>query len=69
VPQTELSDGTLIMDVIWTKMLFEPMTTTFKTISAEMIQTGHTYMIPELSWVSIQVDDSRETEGVILIIP
>ncbi|MGF7037260.1 GPW/gp25 family protein [Mucilaginibacter lappiensis] len=50
------------------EMLFEPMTTTFKTYIREMIKTAILYYEPRIDLSSIQVDDSRETEGVILII-
>jgi phage baseplate assembly protein W len=49
------------------EMLFEPMTTTFKTYIREMIKTAILYYEPRIDLSSIQVDDSRETEGVILI--
>jgi phage baseplate assembly protein W len=50
------------------EMLFEPMTTTFKTYIREMIKTAILYYEPRIDLSSIQVDDSRETEGMILII-
>jgi phage baseplate assembly protein W len=50
------------------EMLFEPMSTTFKTYIREMIKTAILYYEPRIDLSSIQVDDSRETEGVILII-
>jgi phage baseplate assembly protein W len=50
------------------EMLFEPMNTTFKTYIREMIKTAILYYEPRIDLSSIQVDDSRETEGVILII-
>ena len=50
------------------EMLFEPMTTTFKTYIREMIKTAILYYEPRIDLSSVQVDDSRETEGVILII-
>ncbi|MDN5289511.1 MAG: phage baseplate assembly protein [Mucilaginibacter sp.] len=50
------------------EMLFEPMTTTFKTYVREMIKTAILYYEPRIDLSLVQVDDSRETEGVILII-
>ncbi|WP_183564899.1 GPW/gp25 family protein [Mucilaginibacter sp. SP1R1] len=50
------------------EMVFEPMTTTFKTYIREMIKTAILYYEPRIDLSSILVDDSGETEGVILII-
>ena len=50
------------------EMLFEPMTTTFKTYIREMIKTAILYYEPRIDLTGVQVDDSRETEGVIMII-
>jgi phage baseplate assembly protein W len=50
------------------KMVFEPMTTTFKTYISEMIRTAILYYEPRIDLNSVKIDDSRETEGVILII-
>jgi phage baseplate assembly protein W len=50
------------------KMVFEPMTTTFKTYISEMIRTAILYYEPRIDLNSVKIDDSRETDGVILII-
>jgi phage baseplate assembly protein W len=50
------------------EMVFEPMTTTFKTYISEMIQTAILFYEPRIDLNTVQVDDSRETEGVILLI-
>jgi phage baseplate assembly protein W len=49
-------------------MVFEPMTTTFKTFMRETIKTAILYYEARIDLNSIKIDDSRETEGVILII-
>jgi uncharacterized protein len=50
------------------EMVFEPMTTTFKTYISEMIQTAILFYEPRIDLNTVQVDDSQETEGVILLI-
>ena len=50
------------------EMVFEPMTTTFKTYIAEMIKTAILYYEPRIDLNGVQVDDSNETNGVILLI-
>lgn len=50
------------------EMLFEPMTTTFKTYIREMVRTAILYYEARISLNSVVVDDSRETEGVITLI-
>lgn len=50
------------------EMVFEPMTTTFKTYIGEMIKTAILYYEPRIDLNSVQVDDSRETNGVILLV-
>ena len=50
------------------EMVFEPMTTTFKTYIREMIKTAILYYEARIDLNVVKVDDSRETEGVILII-
>lgn len=50
------------------EMIFEPMTTTFKTYIREMIRTAILYYEPRINLNSIAVDDSRETDGVIAIV-
>ena len=49
-------------------MVFEPMTTTFKTFMRETIKTAILYYEARIDLNSIKIDDSREVEGVILII-
>ena len=50
------------------EMVFEPMTTTFKTYIREMIKTAILIYEARIDLDAVKVDDSRETEGVILII-
>ena len=50
------------------EMLFEPLTTTFKTYIRDMIQTAILYYEPRIDAKKIELDDSRETEGVVLVI-
>ncbi|MGZ3928296.1 MAG: GPW/gp25 family protein, partial [Mucilaginibacter sp.] len=49
------------------EMVFEPMTTTFKTYISEMIKTAILYYEPRIDLNSVQLDDSQETNGVILL--
>jgi phage baseplate assembly protein W len=49
------------------EMVFEPMTTTFKTYIREMIRTAIIYYEARIDLNSVAIDDSRETEGVIAI--
>lgn len=48
-------------------MLFEPMTTTFKTYMRETIKTAILYYEARIDLNAVNIDDSRETEGVIAI--
>lgn len=50
------------------EMVFEPMTTTFKTYIREMIRTAIIYYEARINLNSVVIDDSREAEGVIVII-
>lgn len=50
------------------EMLFEPMTTTFKTYISEMIKTAILYFEARIDLNSVTIDDSRDTEGVIALI-
>ncbi|MGA2823054.1 MAG: GPW/gp25 family protein [Bacteroidales bacterium] len=50
------------------EMVFEPMTTTFKTHIREMVKTAILYYEPRIELNKIEIDDSQETEGVILVI-
>lgn len=49
-------------------MIFEPMTTTFKTFMRETIKTAILYYEARIDLNSIKIDDSGDTEGIILII-
>ena len=49
------------------EMVFEPMTTTFKTYIKDMIQTAILYYEPRIDVKKITLDDSRDAEGVILV--
>ncbi len=50
------------------EMVFEPMTTTFKTYISEMVKTAILYYEARINLNSVTVDDSNETEGVIVLI-
>ena len=50
------------------EMVFEPLTTTFKTYIRDMITTAILYYEPRIEAKKIELDDSRESEGVILVI-
>lgn len=50
------------------EMLFEPITTTFKTYISEMIKTAILYFEARIDLNSVTIDDSRDTEGVIALI-
>ena len=50
------------------EMVFEPMTTTFKTYISEMIRTAILFYEPRIDLNGVQVDDSQEVNGVILLI-
>lgn len=50
------------------EMVFEPMTTTFKTYIKDLIQTAILYYEPRIDVQKIELDDSRDAEGVILVI-
>jgi phage baseplate assembly protein W len=49
-------------------MVFEPLTTTFKTYIKDMITTAILYYEPRIEAKKIELDDSREAEGVVLVI-
>lgn len=49
-------------------MVFEPMTTTFKTYIRETIKTAILYYEARIELNLINIDDSREIEGIILVI-
>ena len=50
------------------EMLFEPITTTFKTYISEMIRTAILFYESRIDLNSVKIDDSREIEGVIAIV-
>jgi len=50
------------------EMVFEPMTTTFKTYIKDMIQTAILFYEPRIDVQKIILDDSRDLEGVIVVI-
>jgi phage baseplate assembly protein W len=50
------------------EMVFEPLTTTFKTYIKDLITTAILYYEPRVEAKKIELDDSRESEGVILVI-
>lgn len=50
------------------EMVFEPMTTTFKTYIKDMIQTAILYYEPRIDVKKISLDETRDVEGVIVII-
>lgn len=50
------------------EMVFEPITTTFKTYIAEMIRTAILYYEARIDLQSVVVDDSNQLSGVILIV-
>ena len=49
------------------EMLFEPMTTTFKTYTSEMVKTAIIYYEARINLNSLTVDDSMEAEGIIAL--
>lgn len=49
------------------EMIFEPLTTTFKTYIKDMIQTAILYYEPRIEVKRLELDDSREFEGIILV--
>ena len=49
------------------EMIFEPMTTTFKTHIAEMIKTAILYYEARIDLKNVILDDSRQTEGLIMV--
>jgi uncharacterized protein len=49
------------------EMLFEPLTTTFKTYIKDMINTAILYYEPRISVNKIDLDDTGEVEGRIII--
>ena len=50
------------------EMLFEPMTTTFKTYIRDMVRTAILFYEARIQLHAVKIDDSREVEGVILVI-
>ena len=50
------------------EMVFEPMTTTFKTHIAEMVRTAILHYEARINLNSVTIDDTRETSGFILLV-
>lgn len=50
------------------EMLFEPMTTTFKTYIRDMVRTAILFYEARIELHAVKIDDSRDVEGVILVI-
>ena len=50
------------------EMLFEPITTTFKTYISEMIRTAILFYEPRIDLHSVQIDDSQDAGGIINIL-
>jgi len=50
------------------EMIFEPMTTTFKTYIRDMVRTAILFYEARIELNAVKIDDSREVEGVILVI-
>ncbi len=50
------------------EMVFEPMNTTFKTYIREMIRTAILFYEARIDLNTVKIDDSRESDGIILII-
>ena len=49
------------------EMIFEPLTTTFKTYMKDLIKTAILYFEPRIDVNNIELDDTGELEGRILI--
>lgn len=49
------------------EMVFEPMTTTFKTYIKDMVQTAILFYEARIELKSVAIDDSRENDGVIVL--
>ena len=50
------------------EMLFEPLTTTLKTYIKDLVKNAILFYEPRIDAKKIELDDSRETEGIVLII-
>ena len=50
------------------ELLFASLTTTFKSSIKDLVQTAILYHEPRIRLNSIELDDSRDLEGVILIV-
>ncbi|MFN0275880.1 MAG: GPW/gp25 family protein [Chitinophagales bacterium] len=50
------------------EMIFETLTSTFKSFVRDIIQTAITYHEPRIKLNKVDLDASRENEGVILIV-
>ncbi len=49
------------------ELLFEPLTTTFKTYIKQLIQTAILYHEPRIKLNNVDLDDSVDVEGLVLI--
>jgi uncharacterized protein len=49
------------------EMVFEPITTTFKTYISEMIKTAILYYEPRIDLNSVSIDDSQVNSGIIIL--
>jgi phage baseplate assembly protein W len=49
------------------EFLFEPLDTRMRTLMADKIESAILYHEPRITLEAVQVDDSRELEGVVLI--
>lgn len=50
------------------ELVFESLSTTFKTYIKDLVTTSILYNEPRIKLNSVELDDSRDSEGVILII-
>lgn len=50
------------------ELVFESMTTTFKSYIKDLVKTAILYHEPRIKLNKVELDDSRDMEGVILII-
>ena len=49
------------------EMVFEPMTTTFKTYIKDLVKNAIVNYEPRIDLLSIDIDDSGDTEGVYIL--
>jgi len=48
-------------------MVFEPMSTTFKTYIKELVKNAIVFNEPRVELISIDMDNSRDLEGILLL--